>query len=97
MCYSHSYFCPELRPGVKTCKQEGLRSFITPAREHPKLIYNNTAFFIAIAVADKALFGIESLDDLQQLEVPPGKDVLILNINAAARDRYCVHAPKRRA
>jgi hypothetical protein len=40
-----------------------------------------------MAVADGALFGIESLDDLQKLEIPPGEEELILSFKESALDR----------
>ena len=40
-----------------------------------------------MAVADSALFGIESLDDLQKLEIPPGEEELILGFKESALDR----------
>lgn len=40
-----------------------------------------------MAVADSALFGIESLDDLQKLEIPPGEEELILSFKESALDR----------
>ena len=40
-----------------------------------------------MAVADNVLFGIESLDELQQLEIPPGEDELMLNFKESALNR----------
>jgi hypothetical protein len=40
-----------------------------------------------MAVADNALFGIESLDDLQTLEIPTGEDELILSFKKSALSR----------
>jgi hypothetical protein len=40
-----------------------------------------------MAIADNALFGIESLDDLQALEMPPGEEELILSFKESALDR----------
>jgi hypothetical protein len=56
-------------------------------KKHLKLIYNCTAIFLATAVADNAPFGVESLDDLQQLEIPPGEEEVILNFKETAVDR----------
>ena len=33
------------------------------------------------------MFGIESLDDLQKLEIPPGEEELILSFKESALDR----------
>ena len=50
----------------------GLHSFGSAGKEHPKLIYNSVAYFLAMAIADKALYGIESLEDLLKREIPAG-------------------------
>jgi hypothetical protein len=36
------------------------------------------AYFLAMAIADKALYGIESLEDLLKIEIPAGQDELEL-------------------
>jgi len=40
-----------------------------------------------MAIADGALFGFKSLDDLQKQEIPPGKNELILQYNESVLDR----------
>jgi len=65
----------------------GLRSYGTAAKEHPKLLYNSTVYFIAMAVADNALFAIESVEDLQAFEIPTGEEELILSFKASALKR----------
>jgi len=40
-----------------------------------------------MVIADNALFGIESLDDLLKLEIPPGDEELELNFKESALDR----------
>jgi hypothetical protein len=40
-----------------------------------------------MAIADNALFGIESLDDLAKLEIPSGDEVLELRFKESALDR----------
>jgi hypothetical protein len=66
---------------------DGLCSYGTAAKEHPKLLYNSTAYFFAIAIADSALFDIESLEDLQAFEIPIGEDELILSFKESALER----------
>ena len=79
MSYSHFLFCLELCRGVPgRANRKGLYSFGAAAKEHPKLLYNSTAYFLAMAIADNALFGIESVNVLQTLEIPPGDEELIL-------------------
>jgi hypothetical protein len=51
------------------------------------LIWNDAAFFLPMAIADKALWGYDSLDDLQRQKIPPGDDVLPLRWDEAALDR----------
>ena len=36
------------------------------------------AYFLAMAIADKALYGIESLEDLLKMEISAGQDELEL-------------------
>jgi hypothetical protein len=67
--------------------QAGLRSFGSTGKEHPKLIYNCTAYFLSLALADNALFGIQSLEDLQKLEIPAGEEELGLSFKESALDR----------
>jgi Protein of unknown function (DUF3435) len=52
--------------------------FGTAHKEHEKFIYNETGFLLSMALADGALFGVESVDDLQKKEIPPGENELIL-------------------
>jgi hypothetical protein len=58
--------------------------FGSASREHEKFIYTDAAFLLAMAVADGALFGFESLDDLQRKEIPIGEDQLILRFKELA-------------
>ena len=51
------------------------------------LIWNDAAFFLPMAIADKALWGYDSLNDLQRQKIPPGDDVLPLRWDEAALDR----------
>jgi hypothetical protein len=52
--------------------------FNTAGREHEKFIYNDAAFLLVMAIADGALFGYETLDDLQMQEIPEGENELPL-------------------
>ena len=42
--------------------------------EHEKFIYNDTAFLLAMDIADGALFGYKTLDDLQKQEKSHGRE-----------------------
>lgn len=87
MCYSCFLLLPEVHPESSCADWEGVRSFGSTGKEHSKLIYNCTAYFLAMAVADKALFGIESLEDLQKLEITAGEEELSLSFKESAFDR----------
>ena len=62
-------------------------SFGAAGRENEKFIYNDAAFILHLAIADRALFGSNSLDDVRNLEIPPGNTELILRFNEDAIDR----------
>ena len=53
-------------------------SFGAAVKEHGKLFYNDAGFLLAMAIADGAIFGYESLEDIRQQEIPAGEDELIL-------------------
>jgi len=88
MCYSYFLLLAlRFHPGSSCADWEGLRSFGSTGKEHPKRIYNCTAYFLAMAVANNALFGIESLEDLQKLEILAGEEELSLSFKESALDR----------
>jgi len=62
-------------------------SFGAAGEEHKKFIYNDAAFLFALAIADKSLFGYESLDDLREQEIPSNKNEIKLEYNPEALDR----------
>ncbi|KAI9764758.1 MAG: hypothetical protein M1840_008027 [Geoglossum simile] len=53
-------------------------SFGAASREHAKLLYNNGALLLAMAIADEALFGFNSMEDLWRQEIPQGEDKVSL-------------------
>jgi hypothetical protein len=55
-------------------------------------MYNTTGFLLALALADHALFGIESLDDLQQQQILEGDTEKIYRWNDDALDLPIVRA-----
>jgi hypothetical protein len=65
---------------------EATRSFGSTGKEHPKLIYNSTAYFVAMALADGALYGIESVEDLLKMEIPAGQDEIDLIFKKSVLD-----------
>jgi hypothetical protein len=58
--------------------------FGTAGKEHDKFIYNDAAFLLSMAIADGALFGYETLDDVQRQEIPAGENELILRFKKSA-------------
>lgn len=58
--------------------------FGTAHKEHEKFVYNETGFLLSMVLADGALFGVESVDDLQKKEIPPGENELVLRYNESA-------------
>ena len=51
------------------------------------MFYNDAGFLLAMAIADGALFGYDTLDDVRQQLIPTGKDEVILRFKDAALDR----------
>ena len=47
-------------------------------KEHEKFVYNDAAFLLAMVVADGALFGYKTLNDVCRQEIPAGENELIL-------------------
>src|ERR1700761_2149458 len=62
-------------------------SFGAAAKEHKRLFYNDAGFLLAMAIADGALFGYDTLDDLRQQVIPAGKDEVILRFKRSSLDR----------
>ena len=55
-----------------------LCSFGAAGLEHAKLVYDDAAILLAMAIADNVLVGIKSETDLQELEIFPGENELPL-------------------
>ena len=56
-------FVPALHRGPRCANGRPLRSFGSVGKHHT-LLYNSAVYFLALAIADKALLHIESLEDL---------------------------------
>jgi hypothetical protein len=39
-------------------------------REHERVVYNDAAFILILAIAGKTLFGLNSLEDVRDIEIP---------------------------
>ena len=63
-------------------------SYDAAQKEHGKLIYNDVSMLLVLVIADNALFGITSVEDLQEMEISPGQDEQILHFNEKALDEY---------
>lgn len=61
--------------------------FGTALREHKKFRYNDAGLLLMMALADGALFGIDSMDDLERKRVPPGDDFLHLRFKESALEK----------
>jgi Protein of unknown function (DUF3435) len=62
-------------------------SFRAAAKEHEKLFYNDAGFLLAMAVADDALLGYDSLEDVRRQEIPEVEDELVLRFHDDALER----------
>jgi len=49
-------------------------------------LYNDGALLLAMAIADKALFGFNSMEDLWRQKIPTGEDELPLRWNESVND-----------
>ncbi|KAK5080233.1 hypothetical protein LTR05_008746 [Lithohypha guttulata] len=58
--------------------------FGTALREHDKFIFDDVATLLPMVFADKALFGFDTLADLQEQQIPDGQDELILRWRESA-------------
>jgi hypothetical protein len=54
------------------------------------LFYNDAGFLLAMTIADGALVGYDTLDDVRQQVIPTGKDEVILRFKGSALDRPIV-------
>ena len=72
--------CPS--PSFKglQCGLTIVRRFGLPAREHGKLRYNASLFLVALALAQGALFGYSTPEDLWEQEIPTGDNEMLLRV-----------------
>jgi Protein of unknown function (DUF3435) len=66
---------------------EALFSFGAAGKDHEKFSYNDAGFLLAMAIADDALFGYKSLEDVRAQEIPSGQDELVLRFKDSALER----------
>ena len=55
-----------------------LRRFGTSTSQHRQLLKDDTQYLLALALADRAIQGITSAEDLWELQIPDGEDELPL-------------------
>lgn len=53
--------------------------------QHGKLLYDDTQYLLALALADKAFWGIGSVEDFWKLQIPPDESERILRWTDAAK------------
>ena len=58
-----------------------LGRFGASTSQHGTLLHDDTQFLLALAIADHAIWGVNTLDDLWQLQIPDGNDELPLRWN----------------
>lgn len=58
-----------------------LGRFGASTSQHNTLLHDDTQFLLALAIADHAIWGVNTLDDLWQLKIPDGDDELPLRWN----------------
>ena len=61
--------------------------FGTALQEHDKFIFDDIPPLLTMAFADKALFGFDTLADLQEQQIPKGQDELHLRWKELALDK----------
>jgi hypothetical protein len=65
-------------PRYRLANENVLCSFGAAGSEHAKLVYDDAAILLAMAIADNVLVGIKSEADLQELEILRGENELPL-------------------
>lgn len=58
--------------------EQRVNSFGASTSQHGTLLYDDTQYLLALAIADKAIVGIDSVEDFWDLQIPPGEDHLFL-------------------
>ena len=79
--------CPSIIFPLPSADGEALFSFGAAAKEHERFFYNDAGFLLAMAIADNALFGYESFEDVRAQEIPSGQDELVLRFMDSALER----------
>ena len=63
-----------------------LSRFGASTSQHGTLLHDDTQFLLALAIADHAIWGVDTLDDLWQLQIPDGDNELPLRWNDSVKD-----------
>lgn len=72
---------------LKSANEKTYSSFSAAAKEHKQLFYNDAGILLAMATADDALFGYNSLEDIRKQKIPAGQDELVLRFKDSALNR----------
>ena len=54
--------------------------------QHGKLLYDDTQYLLALAIADHAIYGIDSVEDLWELQIPANENELLLRWHKEVRE-----------
>ena len=61
--------------------------FGTALQEHDRFVYDDTAFLLSMAITDRALFGFDTLADLQTQRIPDGENQVVLRWRDSALEK----------
>ncbi|KAL6716976.1 hypothetical protein ACLMJK_004889 [Lecanora helva] len=71
---------------IKNNKDPENIAFGASTSQHCKLLYDDTQYLLALAIADQAIHGVDDIDALWELQIPPGQKELILRWNDEVSD-----------
>ncbi|MCJ1444888.1 MAG: hypothetical protein MMC23_005391 [Stictis urceolatum] len=63
---------------VKNNRSPETTKYGVASSEHRNPLYDDTQYLLAMAMADKAIYGIDAPEDLWQQQIPPGENELVL-------------------
>jgi hypothetical protein len=65
--------------------------FDAPAKDHVEFIWNDAGLLLALAIADGAIYGFETMEDLRSQKIPNHMDGLFLRIKPQIQHRHVLH------
>ena len=75
----HVFFYRLCYPSAKNRLSD---SFGSSTSQHCKLLHDDTQYLLALAIADKAIYGVNSVEEFWELQIPSDQDELPLRWNA---------------